>query len=296
MISQPLVSIVVLNWNRLEETKRCLNSCLQQTYANIEIILVDNNSNDGSEFYFNSFHSKVKHIKFRKNFGCPGGRNRAIQYCQGEFVFFVDNDGLLHERAVEIAVAIINSSVNISVVNGIIKDFSDLSEVDLKFKIVNKGYENIILFNGGICLIRKLVFTKIANYPEEYVYGGEETFLALNVLNSNYNIVQSEGVVLWHKKSILARNKSKELLHLLENVFLNAYQLYPLIVLLLYIPYYCIAYTFYACKNQILLDYLKMFVRLPRKLKNFKRTPVKLNTVAKFWGLVKIRDVVTYLF
>src|SRR5690606_37509019 len=96
----PLISIQILNWNRAQETQRAIKSALNQTYKNTEIIVVDNGSDDNSVELTKENFPDIKIIQLDKNYGCAGGRNRGIPYCRGEYIFYLDNDGVLHEDAV----------------------------------------------------------------------------------------------------------------------------------------------------------------------------------------------------
>ena len=79
-MTKPLVSIQILNWNRAEDTQIAIQSALNQTYENIEIIVIDNGSSDDSVSLIRKKFSDIKLIELEKNFGCPGGRNLGIPY------------------------------------------------------------------------------------------------------------------------------------------------------------------------------------------------------------------------
>ncbi len=106
---RPLVSIMILNWNRTNETIRAIDSALKQSYHEIEIIVIDNGSDDkkiGQKI--SSLNADIKYYQLDKNYGCPGGRNRGIGFCNGEFIFFVDNDGILHKDAIKMQFKLFN--------------------------------------------------------------------------------------------------------------------------------------------------------------------------------------------
>lgn len=97
MNNSPLISVLILNWNRLEDTKRAIDSVLTQTYSNIEIILIDNASTEVGTNTLKTLYPQIEYHQLDKNYGCPGGRNIGIKLCKGEFIFFVDNDGILEK-------------------------------------------------------------------------------------------------------------------------------------------------------------------------------------------------------
>lgn len=91
----PLVSVVILNHNGAAVLPRCLEALKAQTYKNFEIVIVDNNSQDGSLSSVEAFKDKlnisIKHSK--TNLGVAGGRNAAMELIKGDIVAFIDNDG-----------------------------------------------------------------------------------------------------------------------------------------------------------------------------------------------------------
>ena len=232
--NKPLVSCLILNWNRLHETNRCIDSVLGQTYQNIEIILVDNNSDDGSKEFFKDSKKIDKFLVLDKNYGCPGGRNRGVKLCKGEYVFYVDNDGLLHESAVDNAVSFLINNPKTAILTGEVFDFIDIQEVNTKIELPDPLFQNTVLFQGGVSIHRKHIYDLVGLYPDDYMYGGEESYLSLRVLDQGLQIQKSNQVILFHKKSLFARNIKKESISLWMNNFYNAYQTYPLVFFLLY--------------------------------------------------------------
>lgn len=86
IIKTELVSILILNWNRPEETLNAIKSAKEQTYPNTEIIVVDNGSTDNSVELITKHYPEIKLIRLDKNYGCPGGRNRGIPLCHRDYI------------------------------------------------------------------------------------------------------------------------------------------------------------------------------------------------------------------
>jgi len=280
--NNPLVSCLVLNWNRKEETDRAIDSIINQTYNNIEIVLIDNNSNDGSQEFFKDSKKIDKFLPLNKNYGCPGGRNRGIKYCDGELIFFVDNDGVLHYKAIENAVTFFNKNPETAVLTGHVVDFDDIMEVNTKMDLPELLIQDKVIFQGGISIHRKQNYKLVGLYPDDYIYGAEETYLSLRILDKNLIIRKSNHVILFHKKSTLARNIKKEKINVWANSFYNAYQTYPLFFLILYFLYFHIAYSYYSLKNKFFVDFLVKMPEIYRKFYKYPRKPVKTKTFFKF--------------
>jgi len=279
---QPLVSIFILNWNRKNETCRAIGSALAQTYSNLEIVVVDNGSNDGSpEFIVEQFPG-ISYIQLDKNYGCPGGRNKGLPHCNGDFIFFCDNDGVLHEKAVENALYSIVQDDNIAVVTGFVKDFILESDIDTSYILPTTSKVETILFQGGISLHRRSIYSEIGNYPDDYMYGGEETYLSFRILDAGYKIIRNEQVLLWHKQSELARNYTKESIQMWGNALMNAYQLFPIEYYLIFFFYFITVYPYYAFKKRFLKQFLLTLLSYPKRFNRYSRKPVKRSTYRKF--------------
>lgn len=95
------VSIIVVNWNGERFLKDCLQSLSRQTYAQREIILVDNGSTDSSIRFVNESFPAVKIIQLSENRGFAGGNAEGLKVCQGEFIALVNNDTRVHDMWLE---------------------------------------------------------------------------------------------------------------------------------------------------------------------------------------------------
>lgn len=89
-----LVSIIVPVYNAEQYLKRCINSLLNQKYKNIEVILINDGSNDNSGKTCDEFALQYKNVKVihQKNAGPSFTRNRGIDVAKGEYIQFVDSD------------------------------------------------------------------------------------------------------------------------------------------------------------------------------------------------------------
>ena len=91
------ISVIVPVYNVEQYLERCVNSIINQTYENLEIILVDDGSTDRSGEMCDSFAEKDERIKVvhKENGGASAARNRGLDICLGEYVTFVDSDDWL---------------------------------------------------------------------------------------------------------------------------------------------------------------------------------------------------------
>lgn len=90
-MKEGLVSVVIPNYNYAHYLRETIDSVLVQTYSDIEIIVVDDGSKDGSEDILAGYGDKVRTI-FQQNQGVSAARNNGVAACEGEFVAFLDAD------------------------------------------------------------------------------------------------------------------------------------------------------------------------------------------------------------
>ena len=92
ILKEPRVSVVVVNWNGKHHLGECLGSLRAQTFRDVEIILVDNASHDGSREYVQKHFHEVRLIALQNNCGFAGGNNAGIRVASGKFIALLNND------------------------------------------------------------------------------------------------------------------------------------------------------------------------------------------------------------
>ena len=88
------LSVVVVNWNSRDDLRRCLTSLRQQTYGDLEIIVVDNGSNDGSAEMVAAEFPAVRLLRESENLGFAEACNRGIDASSGPWVAMLNNDAV----------------------------------------------------------------------------------------------------------------------------------------------------------------------------------------------------------
>lgn len=110
-----MVSVIVPIYNVEEYLEECLESIRNQTYTNIEVILVNDGSTDGSIEICERFCQQDNRFKLltQENQGLSAARNRGVKESIGEYIMFVDSDDLVKENIVEVLFFYMNSDVDI---------------------------------------------------------------------------------------------------------------------------------------------------------------------------------------
>lgn len=148
------ISIVIPVYNVEEYINECIESVINQTYKNIEVILVDDGSMDESGKicdYYSEIYDRVKIIHC-KNGGLSSARNIGIKNCTGDYIMFLDGDDFIAKECVKDIVEIIDKNNNdIDIICGKIIKYYINNEVEETFeleekKILNKNGTEVLTY------------------------------------------------------------------------------------------------------------------------------------------------------
>ena len=198
---KPLISIIVPIYNVEDCVKECVDSILAQSYKNIEVILVDDGSQDKSGAICDEYVKKDKRVKVihKKNGGLSSARNAGIEKMNGTFVNFVDGDDALRSNCIEkLYEDIIREKADISVCGFTRFDEngeSTCSEAD--YSGVVSGRETMTLLlqekiypSAWGKLYKKSIFKKL-RYNKQCKYG-EDLDAIIRILDEKLKIVFSQ--------------------------------------------------------------------------------------------------------
>ena len=108
MLKSNLVSVIVPAYNVEKYLRRCVDSIISQTYKNIEIILIDDGSSDGSGIICDEYAQKYTNIVcvHTENNGVSNARNLGLDVAKGEYITFVDSDDYINFDMIEKMMAV----------------------------------------------------------------------------------------------------------------------------------------------------------------------------------------------
>lgn len=227
--SLPLISIVVPVYNVLNYLEKCVESIISQSYGNLEIILVDDGSNDGSGKMCDKLALKDERIIVihQSNKGLSGARNTGIDKAKGEYLFFVDSDDYIEKDTIRTLyeVSVINSlDIACCGINGGIE--TKKCEVTLLFDTKNGIIE--MLTSNSICtvawnkLYRRTLWEGV-RYPEHKLNEDEYTTYKVMykaqrvgyISDECYNYVQRNDSIM-NSVGALSRDKLQALYECVE--------------------------------------------------------------------------------
>lgn len=98
----PLVTVITITYNSSKYINDAINSVLNNSYQNFELIISDDNSSDNTWEIINKFKDpRIKKVRNPKNIGEYPNRNQSIRLANGEFIIFIDGDDILLYRGIE---------------------------------------------------------------------------------------------------------------------------------------------------------------------------------------------------
>lgn len=212
----PLVSVVVLNWNGLEDTKLCLEYVDKLDYPNIELIVVDNGSKADQKEYL----SKLKNITYidnPRNRGFAGGHIDGYKVAKGEFILLLNNDAVIKSNYLKEALPLFDDP-EVAAVGGRAYFWNDdepLMDTSNRFysymnidpisaethlQMTDYGVvQEVNTVSGSAVVVRKSVADKLGYLWEDFFAYYEETDLFARYKRAGYKILYNPKLHIWHK-------------------------------------------------------------------------------------------------
>lgn len=170
LIEMNLLSLVIINYNNKSYLKRCMESILNQTHKNIEIIFIDNQSKDGSFEYMQKEYPNedILLIKNEINNGYAGAANQGIKLSKGKYVMILNPDIIMEEDFLEKMHSYIESDDSIAAVSGKLLKYDFKNDKKLNY-IDSAG---IVMYKSSRCIDRGQNEEDLGQYDEtEQVFG-----------------------------------------------------------------------------------------------------------------------------
>lgn len=206
--TSPLVSIIIPCFNSEKYIAETINSALNQTYKNCEIIVVNDGSTDKSGDIIRSYGSKI--ISFHgENKGASAARNKGTEIAKGKFIQYLDSDDLLTPDSLEIKVkALIDSEYDVAYTDWQKLVLQEDGTFKLKEKIIKQlDHFNldpqIAIFNGfwappASLLYRRAIVEKIGQWNESLPVIQDARFL-LDAALLGANFIHISGVRAYYR-------------------------------------------------------------------------------------------------
>ena len=173
---KPLVSVIVPAYNAAAYIEEALMSVIKQTYANLEILVIDDCSTDGTLEIVRriaKLDSRIKVLKNKHNLGIGANRDKGLKNTRGEFICWQDADDISLPNRVALQVDFLNKHPKVGVVGGFMTFFSDKGDLTTRrYKQDDASLRRTIFKYNPVsqpaCMMRRECFAKVGGYDPAY--------------------------------------------------------------------------------------------------------------------------------
>ncbi len=222
----PLVSIVIVGYNKLEKhTKTCIECVLKYTTdIDYELILVDNGSSDGTlEYFRNVIYSRKRIVRVSKNIGAHYGSNIGLSLAKGQYIVGLPNDIYVTKNWLSNMLKCMMSNERIGMIAPVLDNVSNYQSVDLKYKDFNdmqqkaeeynisdpKKWEERLRLIGLAILFRRecLDMVGVADYGFFHDFADDD--FSFRVRRMGYKIMLCKDTFVSHAGKIADKDQSE---------------------------------------------------------------------------------------
>ncbi|HET7377033.1 MAG TPA: glycosyltransferase family 2 protein [Anaerolineae bacterium] len=216
---QPLVSIIIVNWNGSIHLPTCLNALRRQTFSYFEVIVVDNASHDDSIELLKRDYPEVKILALDRNRGFAGGNNVGIKSALGSIIVLLNNDTEVEPHWLQV----ITDTFDEHPEAGLIASKMLLFDQRDKFHTAGDYYrldgipgnrgvwetdrgqynnkEYVFSACGGSAAYRRSMLDQIGLLDEDFFYSCEDIDLAWRAQLAGWKCVYAPKAIVYHKLS-----------------------------------------------------------------------------------------------
>ena len=224
-MGQPLVSVIIVVHNNIQDLRDCISSILQADYPHVEVIAVDSASTDGSPGLIGREFPSVKLLEYPVNLGFCEGSNRAVRLAKGDFVFLLNPDTVTPPDTISTLAARMERDSHIGVLapkmlflqeRGVINSVGLQSNrifysCDRGFLEYDRGqYDEeaaIISACGGAMFVRKAVIDKIGLFDSRYFMYYEDLDFGIRSWLAGYKVLYTPDAIVYHRMRASGRSE-----------------------------------------------------------------------------------------
>ncbi len=235
MPDEPLISIIVAVLNSKATLERCIQSVVNQTYPNKELIIMDGGSTDGSVDILKRYDSKIKYWETKPDKGIYHAWNKALDHAQGDWICFIGaDDFFINDYVIEQAVNYLKlaEKKEINYVYGKVAIFSHEKNKIINYanypwprmrELIHKGG---FLFHSGSFHSHNL-FARIGRFDESLRYSGDYDLIWREIKYHDAMYMDMVTICMGHGGSTISlenkENQLKEALYLYKKNKIGAF-------------------------------------------------------------------------
>lgn len=266
----PLISVIIVNFNGKELLQDCIEALYNQSFEDLEIIIVDNASSDGSVQYLRSTYPDIKLIPLSENTGFSKANQEGLKASQGEYIMLVNNDVIIDKDCVRNLLQAMETypEIGICASKMIVHGQDMIDSAGDGFTTSLKGYkrgeglpsseynEDEYIFGAcaGVALYRKKMIDEIGFLDEDFFLIHEDSDFNFRAQLAGWKVSYVSSATAVHKvRSTIGAMSDMEVYHSLRNIEFVRVKNIPLGLLIRCLPG-CIVgslteFLYYALKH-----------------------------------------------
>lgn len=219
----PKVAVVILNWNGLKHIQQFLPSVLASTYPNLDVIVGDNASSDGSIAFLQAKYPTIRLIENKENYGFTGGYNRVLAQVDADYYVLLNSDVEVDARWIEPVIGIMESDDLIAAAGPKLRSFSKKTHFEYAGAaggfIDSLGYPfcrgrifdeleedkgqydttgEVFWASGAALFIKKKYWNAAGGFDESFFAHMEEIDLCWRLKNMGYKVMYCPQSIVYH--------------------------------------------------------------------------------------------------
>jgi len=223
--SQPKIFVIVLNFNGLAVLTQCLSSVYQSRYLNFEVVVVDNNSSDGSLEQAKKSFSRANFIKNSENFGFSRGNNVGIRWALEKFadyILILNNDTVLEKTTLSELVQSMQKNESAGIISPVVLSADNQSvwfaggiidwhkmKTSHIYEIKSDSPYSSEYISGCAMFVKKDVFKKIGIFDERFFLYYEDTDFSMRAKKAGFDLLIVPAAHIKHLEQSNSKNKLK---------------------------------------------------------------------------------------
>jgi len=212
MENNPLVSVIIINFNGKKYLKNCFDSLYAGTYKNFEIILVDNGSCDGSVDFIRESYKSVITQGLGSNYGLAIASNKGASVAKGKYLFFYNNDTIADANLIHNLVDALEKDPHIGIAGCQTYTYEDrkLINAGVPCDIFGYPYGNTAPFYVDAAIfVRRDLFREMGGFDEKMFLYGEDRDLCWRCWLYGYRVEVINDAKFFHDSACITEDIKK---------------------------------------------------------------------------------------
>jgi len=222
MSSTPIISVIMPTYNRLKFLPETVESILNQTLSDFELIIINDGSTDGTdEWITQQTDKRIRYINFSKNQGLSNARNKGLDVAKGKYIAFADDDDINDPKRFEEQVAAFEADEEVVLCGCHVQFFGSrnlvqrYSEKPLSYR-VKAIYE--LPFHFPACMMKRSYIKKVNLRFQPDVWAADDYYFLMKIVSKAKATVVPKILYhyRWHDASLSVSSTKIQYKHQLE--------------------------------------------------------------------------------